>query len=64
MTENSRLNRSVGVNEFNRPIKVAYLVPSVEETRTHWILDAIFYESYTRWGGAKIGKLSAAKGIL
>ncbi len=52
MTEGSGLQRSVGVKAYNRPIKVAYLVPVSEETRTHWILDAIFYESYTRWGGS------------
>lgn len=52
MTESSRLQKSVGVQAYNRPIKVVYLVPSSEDERTHWILDAIFYESYTRWGGA------------
>lgn len=52
MTESSRLQKSVGVHAYNRPIKVVYLVPAVEDTRSHWILDAIFYESYTRWGGA------------
>jgi hypothetical protein len=43
--------RSVRVYAYNRPVKIAYLVPTSEETRTHWILDAIFRESYTRWGG-------------
>jgi hypothetical protein len=52
MTESSRLHKSIGVHAYNRPIKVAYLVPATEDVRTHWILDAIFYESYTRWGGA------------
>ena len=52
MTESSRLQKSIGVHAYNRPIKVAYLVPSAEDERTHWILDVIFYESYTRWGGA------------
>lgn len=35
----------------NRPIKIAYLVPFDETPRTHMVLDAVFYESYTRWGG-------------
>jgi len=52
MNENSRAQKSIGVWAYNRPIKVAYLVPPSEDNRTHWILDAIFYESYTRWGGA------------
>lgn len=52
MFENSRLQKSVAVHAHNRPIKIAYFVPVSEETRSHFILDAIFHESYTRWGGA------------
>lgn len=45
--------RSINVRYFNRPVKVAFIVPFVESKITHWILDGIFYEAYSRWGGAK-----------
>lgn len=46
----NQVNIQVGAS--SRPIKVAYIVPTDENQNTHWILDSIFYESYTRWGGA------------
>lgn len=51
MVQDSKLTKSISVNAFNRPIKVLYLVPTIESENTHWILDAIFKEAYTRWGG-------------
>jgi hypothetical protein len=50
MREKTPLKKSIGVDVYNRPIKVAYIIPSTEDTNTQLILDAIFYESYTRWG--------------
>ena len=47
------LHKNIEVKAINRPIKIAYLVPYEESFTTHWILDAVFYESYTRWGGAR-----------
>ncbi|RYY75440.1 MAG: hypothetical protein EOO52_08555 [Gammaproteobacteria bacterium] len=46
------LGKTVSVTATNRPIKIAYLVPYTDSPVTHAILDAAFYESYTRWGGA------------
>lgn len=47
-----RLPKNVNIRSFNRPVKVAFLV-SIEDTKeNNWTLDAIFRESYTRWGGA------------
>lgn len=51
MTKSLQLQKSIGVSAYNRPIKIAYLVPCEENERSQWILDAVFYESYTRWGG-------------
>lgn len=45
------LGRSVEVDATNRPVKIAYLVPHENLEQAHQILDAVFYESYTRWGG-------------
>ena len=45
------LGKSIEVKASNRPIKIAYIVPFEEESVNHNLLDAIFYESYTRWGG-------------
>lgn len=45
------LGKSVEVNATNRPVKIAYLVPLENVAQAHQILDAIFYEAYTRWGG-------------
>lgn len=51
MKKNDHRN-SVQVEALTRPIKYAYLVPIDESESSQWILDSIFYESYTRWGGA------------
>ncbi len=48
-----RLPKSVDVRSYNRPMKVAFLVPADESDHNNWILDAIFYEAYSRWGGAR-----------
>ena len=48
---NKNLEKSVSVSSFTRPIKVAYIVPHAESEENHWILDGIFYKSYTWWAG-------------
>ena len=45
------LGKTVEATATNRPIKIAYLVPFDDATSTHLILDAVFFESYTRWAG-------------
>jgi hypothetical protein len=52
LEENATLPKKVEVIAFTRPTKVAYIVPYQECNETHFILDAVFYEAYTRWGGA------------
>lgn len=47
------MNQNIGVTAYNRPIKIAYIIPVEESANTHWIIDAIFHESYTRWAGAR-----------
>ncbi|TKR34125.1 hypothetical protein FCE95_07630 [Luteimonas gilva] len=47
----SSLGKTVEVTASSRPIKVAYLVPLDDLEEAHLILDAVFYESYTRWAG-------------
>lgn len=51
--ENSSMNlnpnSNINFTARNRPIKVAYLVPSHEIQENHWILDAIFFEADARW---------------
>jgi len=47
------LEKSIEVSARSRPIKVAYLVPFEETDRAHLILDAVFCEAHTRWGGTK-----------
>ncbi|HAS6452958.1 TPA: hypothetical protein I7291_06545 [Vibrio parahaemolyticus] len=44
--------KSVNVRYSNRPVKVAFIVPLADDN-TQWILDGIFYEAYSRWGGVK-----------
>jgi hypothetical protein len=46
------LEKSIEVRAKNRPIKIAYLVPFEDLSVNHMLLDAVFYESYTRWAGA------------
>lgn len=46
------LGKTVEAKAANRPVKIAYLVPFDDAPNTHMNLDAVFFESYTRWGGA------------
>lgn len=45
------LGKPIEVKASNRPIKIAYIVPYDEGAVNHNLLDAVFHESYTRWGG-------------
>ena len=45
------LGKTVEVKANNRPVKIVYLVPFDDTSQTHMNLDAVFFESYTRWGG-------------
>lgn len=47
----SSLGKTVEAKETNRPVKIAYLVSFDDAPHTHMNLDAIFFESYTRWAG-------------
>ncbi|AZC18871.1 hypothetical protein [Pseudomonas sp. CMR5c] len=47
-----RLPKSIDVRTYTRPIKVAFLVPGDDSCETNLILDAVFHDSYSRWGGA------------
>ena len=51
MNDSHPKTKAVEVKASNRPIKIAYLVPSEETPENHMILDAIFNESYARWAG-------------
>lgn len=46
------LGKTVEAKAINRPVKIAYLVPFDDAPHTHMNLDAVFFESYTRWAGA------------
>ncbi len=46
------LGKTIQIMAANRPIKIAYLIPHEESKNNHWIIDAVFNESYTRWAGA------------
>jgi hypothetical protein len=46
------LDMAVEAKASNRPVKIAYLVPFDDAPHTHMNLDAVFFESYTRWAGA------------
>lgn len=48
----SSLGKTVEAKATNRPVKIAYLVPFDDAPHTHMNLDAVFFESYTRWAGA------------
>ena len=45
------IGKTVEVKATNRPVKIAYLVPFDDTPNTHMNLDAVFFESYTRWAG-------------
>lgn len=47
------LHKNIEIKAINRPIKIAYLVPYEETENNHWVINAVFYESYTCWGGAR-----------
>lgn len=51
-TRPSRLESVVEATAVNRPIRIAYLVPFGDAPSSHAILDAVFLECYSRWGGA------------
>lgn len=46
-------HRPVEIVGFNRPIRAAFIVPIDNTELSHWILDAIFADSYSRWGGSR-----------
>ncbi len=48
----NNLGKTIEVKASNRPVKIAYLVPYEESSVNHMLIDAVFYESYTRWAGA------------
>jgi hypothetical protein len=47
----SSLGKTVEAKATNRPVKIAYLVPFDDAPHTQLNLDAVFFESYTRWAG-------------
>jgi hypothetical protein len=47
----SSLGKTVEAKATNRPVKIAYLVPFDDAPHTHLNLEAVFFESYTRWAG-------------
>lgn len=47
------LGKNIEVRASNRPIRIAYLIPFEETDSSHWIIDAVFCECYTRWSGAR-----------
>ena len=61
-SEPDSLNKSVEIRSHPRPIKIAYIVPFEEKEENHWILDAIFHEAYSRWGGARTLVIPSTQG--
>ncbi|HBN5894924.1 TPA: hypothetical protein ACKQDY_000949 [Serratia marcescens] len=53
MKENNleQLPKSIDVDLWNRPIKVAYLIPIDEDVVSCNIINKVFEECYSRWGG-------------
>lgn len=47
----NNLGKTVEAKASNRPVKIVYMVPFDESPNTHMILDAVFFEAYTRWAG-------------
>lgn len=47
----TNLGKTVEAKAANRPVKIVYLVPFDDAPLTHMNLDAVFFESYTRWAG-------------
>ena len=59
------IGKTVEVKASNRPIKIAYLVPTEESSINQMFLDAVFHESYSRWGGIYTLIIpSSSKGFL
>ena len=59
------LGKTIEAKASNRPIKIAYIVPYEESSVNHMLVDAVFYESYTRWAGAyTLIVPSSSKGFL
>ena len=50
-SHNNRLSKTVEAKATNRPLKIAYLVNSHDEDLNNINIDAVFFESYTRWAG-------------
>ncbi len=50
---NEPLERSIKINGYTRPLKIAYIVSSENNPENHLVLDAIFSESYARWCGCQ-----------
>ena len=48
----SPLPKAVEASASNRPVKIAYLVAQDESPENHMTLDGLYYEAYSRWGGA------------
>jgi hypothetical protein len=49
----AQLGKNIQATASNRFIKIAYIIPYQDTEENHFILDAVFHESYTRWGGAR-----------
>ena len=45
------LGKTVEAEASNRPVKIAYLVPNDNTSDNQQIIDAVFFESYSRWAG-------------
>ncbi|NRA17486.1 MAG: hypothetical protein HRU04_18510 [Oceanospirillaceae bacterium] len=59
-----RLENSVKVTGYNRPIKIAFITSNEENNENHAVLDAIFKYSYTCWGGAKFLVIPTSDGDI
>ncbi|HCC3146348.1 TPA: hypothetical protein JD772_002681, partial [Legionella pneumophila] len=55
------ISKPINITEYTRPIKILYIVPYKETRKNHLILDAVFYDSYTRWSGAAVFVIPANK---
>jgi hypothetical protein len=51
LDQSNGLGKTVEARATNRPLKIAYLVPFDDAPPAHMNLDAVFFESYTRWAG-------------
>ena len=53
MKRQIKFKSNINIKAYNRPIKIAYLVPHENTDINNLIIDAVFYESYTRWAGLR-----------